>query len=435
MTMMQDPDIALCFRLLAQGEERYLIPEALPPGAPDRRRGPEEPLRFRYRYGFLPTGLMPRFIVQSHRNLTGKRSRWKQGVELAAAGCNMLIVADLENRCVDIEVAGPSTLRRSALNVVLNDLDAVHRLNPEAEPVAHVPLPDNPKEQVRYDHLLMLEREKGPDYAFFPEGATREYKVSELLDGVRRDLTRPREEPKRETRTPVVILVHGIRTRALWQNAIQSTLRKEGFVVQPTNYEYLDVFRFLFPGKLFRRGIVDKVERQIRHTLAENNVTTCSLIAHSFGTYIVSRILCERTDLEFDRIIFCGSVVPQSFRFEDYRKRFSTPLVNEVGTCDFWPAIAEAATFGYGSAGAYGFRRPAVQDRWHNGMAHSDFLNAEFCGKYWLPFLRDGTIVEDPEAAEPPPWWLWVVSTLQIRYFVVLALFVWVYHLWRVQAG
>ena len=69
---------------------------------------------------------------------------------------------------------------------MLNDLEAVHRLNPEAEPVALVPLPDNPKEQVRYHHLLMLEREKGPDYAFFPEGATREYKVSELLEGVRR---------------------------------------------------------------------------------------------------------------------------------------------------------------------------------------------------------------------------------------------------------
>jgi hypothetical protein len=51
---------------------------------------------------------------------------------------------------------------------VLNDLDAVHRLNPEAEPLALVPLPDNPKEQVRYEHLLMLELKMGPDCAFSP---------------------------------------------------------------------------------------------------------------------------------------------------------------------------------------------------------------------------------------------------------------------------
>ena len=435
LTMMQDSEVGLCFRLPAQGEERYLIPEALAPGAPERRRWPEEPLRFRYRYGFLPPGLIPRFIVQSHRNLTGKRSRFKQGVELAAAGCDMLIVADLEDRRVDIEVAGPEARRRSALEIVLNDLDAVHRFNPEAEPVALVPLPDNPKAQVGYEHLLMLEREKGPDYAFFPEGATREYKVSELLDGVRRDLMRYREESKKETKTSVVVLVHGIRTRALWQNAIQSTLRKEGFVVQPTNYEYFDVLRFLFPGQFFRKRVVDEVERQIRHALAENKVMTCSLIAHSFGTYVVSQILRKYTDLEFDRIIFCGSVVPQSFRFEDYRKRFNTPILNEVGTRDFWPAFAEAVTFGYGSAGAHGFRRPAVQDRWHNGMAHGDFLKVEFCRNYWLPFLRDGTFVEAAATPDPPPWWLWVVSTFQIRYVFVLALLILAYYLWRARAG
>ncbi len=212
-------------------------------------------------------------------------------------------------------------------------------------------------------------------------------------------------------------------------------MRKEGFVVQPTNYEYFDVLRFLFPGQFFRRRTISEVEKQIRHTLAVNEGARCSLVAHSFGTYVVSRILREYTDLEFDRIIFCGSVVPSSFRFEDYRKRFSTPLVNEVGTRDFWPAIAEAVTFGYGSAGAYGFRRPAVQDRWHNGKAHSDFLNKDFCRKYWLPFLRDGTIVEADEAPEPPPWWLWVVSTFQIRYGVVLALLILAYYLWRTHVG
>ena len=76
-----------------------------------------------------------------------------------------------------------------------------------------------------------------------------------------------------------------------------------------------------------------------------------------------------------------------------------------------------------------------MQDRWHNGMAHSDFLNAGFCRKYWLPFLRDGTIVEDAEEAKSPPWWVWFVSTFQIRYIVVLVLLLLAYHLWTPHAG
>jgi hypothetical protein len=83
--------------------------------------------------------------------------------------------------------------------------------------------------------------------------------------------------------------------------------------------------------------------------------------------------------------------------------------------------MAEVVTFGYGSAGTYGFRRPAVYDRWHNGKAHGDFLNQKFCMTYWAPFLRNGQIVEDDEAADQPPWWLWAVSTFQVRYGVVIA--------------
>jgi len=346
----------------------------------------------------------------------------------------------------------------------LNNLEDVHALNPEAEPVAVVPLPDRPEVHVRYEHLLMLEQRMGSDHSFIPDGADRLYTISELLDGVRRDEAKQpgkpdhsfipdgadrlftigelldgvrRDEakqpgkidsPVRHAKSHVVILVHGIRTRALWQNELRKILEKDGFVVQPTNYGPFDVVRFLFPWQLFAGAAVDEIARQVRHAPGMKEGADCSIIAHSFGTFVVARILRDYTDLEFNRIIFCGSVVSHKFRFEDYRRRFKEPLVNEVGTRDFWPVIAEVLTFGYGSAGTYGFRRPAVRDRWHNGKAHGDFLNQEFCMKYWVPFLRNGEVVEDNETAERPPWWLWAVSTFQIRYVVLIAVGV---LLWR----
>jgi len=289
----------------------------------------------------------------------------------------------------------------------------------------------------------------GADYLYIPDGTDRAYRVGELLEGVRRDEAKhiggdtgrpdrvgelldsvrrdeakqPRrvDSPARDTKSHVVILVHGIRTRALWQNELRKILQKDGFVVQPTNYGYFDVVRFLFPWQLFAGTIIDDITKQVRHTLAMHKGADCSIIAHSFGTFIVARILRDHTDLEFSRIIFCGSVVPHKFRFEDYRGRFKVPCVNEVGTRDFWPVIAEVVTFGYGSAGTYGFRRPAVHDRWHNRKAHSDFLNQEFCGKYWVPFLQNGHIADDDQPAESPPLWLWAASTFQIKYLLLVA--------------
>ena len=265
-------------------------------------------------------------------------------------------------------------------------------------------LPDNPKEQVRYEHLLMLEREKGPDYAFFPEGATREYKVSELLDGVRRDLTRPREEPKKETRTPVVILVHGIRTRALWQNASNPLCAKKVLSSNRPMTSISMCCAFYFPvnslGAASSMASNGKSDTRSLKTMRQPVRSSRAALARTF----VSRILRERTDLEFDRT----HLLRQRCAAEFSLRGLSQALQQAA------PRTRSArATSGRHRRGRhlwlrlcrrYGFLRPAVQDRRHNGMAHGDFLNAEFCRKYWLPFLRDGTIVEDPEAAEPPPW-------------------------------
>ena len=432
---MQDPDIGLCFRLPTPREERYLVPEALPASRRFFGKWPEDSLRFRYAYKYLPPSLIPRFIVESHQNLTPEKARWRTGVVLSVRNCQVLVLADLDQRRVDLQVDGPIGQRRAALNVVLNDLEVVHALNPEAEPVASVPLPDRPEVHVSYDNLLKSETRFGPDYEFIPDGAERTYQVRELLEGVRLSqaviassrTTARTGERHEDTETHVIILIHGIRTWALWQNSIRRALESQGFIVQPTNYGYFDLPRFLLPWQPFSGKVVDDIKKQIRHTLFMNKVTSCSIIAHSFGTFIFARILQDCTDLDFKRIVFCGSVVRYKFRFEEYSRRFKQPLVNEVGTRDFWPAIAEAVTIGYGSAGTYGFRRPAVRDRWHNGKSHSAFLNQAFCTKYWVPFLHNGEFIDNDEEPEPTPWWLWVVSTLQIKYMIGIALvaFLW----------
>ncbi len=432
LDMMQDPEIALCFRVPIHQEERYLVPEALPANRPFLGKWPDDVLRFRYRYNYLPPSLIPRLIVESHRNVLPGRPRWRTGVVLVTRDCQVLVLADPDQRRIDLQVDGPTGMRRAALNVALNDLEAVHALNPEAEPVAQVPLPDRPDEQVRYDYLLELERRFGPNYAFLPEGAKRMYEVGELLEGVRRDQNplpkRPliADDVNKAAGTHTVILIHGIRTTALWQGTIRRILEAQGFAVQPTNYGKFDLLRFLCPGQFFRRRVADDITRQVRQTIRLAEGAKCSIIAHSFGTFIVAIILRRHPDIEFRRIIFCGSVVRYRFPFEEYSSRFERPLINEVGTRDVWPVLAETVTTGYGSAGTYGFRRPGVRDRWHNGKSHSAFLKRDFCLRYWVPFLRDGTIIEDDEDAEPPPWWLSIVTTVQPRYLIAIILMVFV---------
>ena len=265
--MMQDPEIGLCFRLPTPREERYLVPEALPASRRSLANGQRILCAFAMPTSYLPPGLIPRFIVESHQNLTPERARWRTGVVLNVRNCQVLVLADLDQRRVDLQVDGPIALRRAALNVVLNDLKVVHALNPEAEPVALVPLPDRPEVHVSYEHLLKLEASFGPDHEFIPDGAERAYQVRELLEGVRlgqaviasSTTTARTGERHEDTQTHVVILIYGIRTRALWQNAIGRALKRQGFVVQPTNYGYFDLARFLVPWQPFSGKVVDDI--------------------------------------------------------------------------------------------------------------------------------------------------------------------------------
>ena len=221
------------------------------------------------------------------------------------------------------------------------------------------------------------------------------------------------------SRNHIVILIHGIRDFALWQITVRSSLERAGLNVEATNYGRLNLLEFLLPIPYFRRRAIETVWRQIRIIKDNNPGSKLSVVAHSFGTYVVSYIMKENFDIKFDKVIFCGSVVDYDFPFEQFQDRFMKPLMNEVGTRDIWPAVAESVTSGFGSAGTYGFRRPLVRDRWHNRAHHGYFLTRAFCEKFWIPFLMDGEILEGEVAPDEPNLWLRLLSIFKIKYLLI----------------
>jgi hypothetical protein len=221
----------------------------------------------------------------------------------------------------------------------------------------------------------------------------------------------------------VVILVHGIRTEAAWQITLRSELEKCGVKVELTNYGYFDAVRFLLPVRWVRERAIKRVWTLIRDVRKMYPGAQISFLAHSFGTFIVSQILIREFDFKAHRIVFCGSIVRYDFPFHEVSERFTSPLVNDVGSADYWPAIAESVTWGYGSAGTYGFRGPRVMDRWHNKFSHSKFLTSDFCSRFWVPFFHDGKIVEADLTPDAPPFYVRLLSRIRLKYAIVICLF------------
>lgn len=228
------------------------------------------------------------------------------------------------------------------------------------------------------------------------------------------------ERPAHERVNHVVILVHGIRTYAPWQNTLRTELERKGVKVELTNYGYFDLFRFLLPIQKIRLSAINRIWISIRDVRKLYPHAKISFLAHSFGTYIVASVLRREFDLRAHRIIFCGSVVRYDFPFHEIADRFASPIINEVGSKDYLPALAESVTWGYGSAGTYGFRSPRIRDRWHNDTGHSQFLTDAFCKRFWVPFFTDGTIVEADREFKAPSFYIRFISKFKIRNLLVI---------------
>ena len=70
----------------------------------------------------------------------------------------------------------------------------------------------------------------------------------------------------------------------------------------------------------------------------------------------------------------------------------------------------------------YGFNVPGVDDRWFKGIDHSDFLNPNFCKKYWVPFFKSGDVIEADRRVKSPSFWLQAASVplFKIKFVVPL---------------
>lgn len=227
----------------------------------------------------------------------------------------------------------------------------------------------------------------------------------------------------------LIVLIHGILSMGTWQEGIKRTLKKEGFLVESTNAGLVHLPAFLLPFGWLRELPVDKVSRQLQTIRQDNAQSRIAILAHSFGTFITSRLFERDNGFSVERLAFCGSIAPERFQLPANRCR---KIVNEVGCRDWWPALANTFTWGYGHSGTFGSHTPGVEDRWHGTLNHGGFLTKAFCEKYWIPYFADGTVVPSDDPAAPPPRWIRAITLFPpkiILWPLMVVLSVW--GLWR----
>jgi len=229
----------------------------------------------------------------------------------------------------------------------------------------------------------------------------------------------------------LVLSLHGIRTRGTWQKDLTRSLNEGGFDHEPLDFGFFRALQLIMPGARRSRTEWFREEyTRINATLGEPP----SIIAHSFGTYLVTRALSMYPEIRFHRIILCGSIVRNDYPWSTIiqEQQRVERILNEHGQRDFWAGIVAWGVADAGSSGVTGFEDlagGAVVQRSHPEFRHSDYFYKLNYEHTWVPFLKgvDPAQHSNVRARRNPRFLIAVL----VVFLCVIASLVWLLAVWN----
>lgn len=139
----------------------------------------------------------------------------------------------------------------------------------------------------------------------------------------------------------------------------------------------------------FRRWIYDLQKRFQQQFI--------SVVAHSFGTYILAKYICGFGDIlpiNLNAAILTGSILDAEFDWESHRGTKIGRVLNEVAPNDQWvkhmPKLKWIHSDPlYGNSGVVGFKKPCdIVDQVSNDIFdHNNVIKRDVIERHWMPFL------------------------------------------------
>lgn len=192
----------------------------------------------------------------------------------------------------------------------------------------------------------------------------------------------------------MLISIHGVETEGEWQQKIDPSFEGiDGFAYRKYRY---GKFPFWEVARTSSRDEEIENFAAFYDDLKKENPRSVSIIAHSFGTYIVGSTLVRFPSVYIDSLVLCGSILATDYDWNALRTNGRIKRVLNERAGDDWVvnkfrnAVLRAAVPYSGPSGVDGFvsTSTALRERVNPQFKHSDhFILVEHCNRYWRPFL------------------------------------------------
>ncbi len=202
----------------------------------------------------------------------------------------------------------------------------------------------------------------------------------------------------------VVVTLHGIETTGLWQKQVAPLLCHFGMTPYLLDYGKFSKWQLMRDKE--RSAKVDWLNNEIQDIRKKEGVDRVSVIAHSFGTFLIASALKKYSQVRLDNVIFCGSIVDPAFDWSTVLGRHQLgSLRNEIGGEDFWAGITKYMHLvikDAGPSGRRGFEQESlriVNEVQFRHYRHSDFFQPGHCEGSWFPFLKQLNLCDEDQEA------------------------------------
>ncbi|TWE03635.1 hypothetical protein FB545_0710 [Peribacillus frigoritolerans] len=196
--------------------------------------------------------------------------------------------------------------------------------------------------------------------------------------------------------TGILVTIHGLLSTGEWNKEIAPIASSQGWIIAP--YIYKENTPNLLVNGNKRKEIVDDFRDWI-FELQHRFDGKISVIAHSFGTYIIGAYLqgFETAPIKFNNIILTGSILNSDYDWERLRGKSVGKVLNEVAPEDVWVKLMPEKLKGLlkidslmGRSGTEGFKQKStvIAQSTNSIFTHNNVIKRDVISYKWMPFLE-----------------------------------------------
>lgn len=186
--------------------------------------------------------------------------------------------------------------------------------------------------------------------------------------------------PSRDIRW--VVVIHGMNTRGPWQEEFAWGLSQTfGHTIPQYIYKYGLLRIGVLRKRVQRHEVLELAEKLRRLSECLTGVyagTRPDIIAHSFGTWLIHRVLKDNPDIRIGRLILLGSIVRPDFDWQELVDRGQVEyILNHCAGLDEWVPWSHFCIPDSGPGGQKGFAARNLLNICSAEFKHDEFFTQD----------------------------------------------------------